>query len=195
VRPFLGCTGPLPTGRALCYTICMDLERWHILRVHSGHEDTTAKACGVLSYVPRRVVRSYNRRMRVWTSRVQVMLPGFVFVRTLSPRGLRIPPSGARIGFMRDGTGSYLTLDPRSFGRLLGLEQEFRNEADEELSRAWDMARKAIADTSPEVGENVDLPMGLRAVVKEIRGDRLLAEIVGTSMRVNVGISDVARVA
>lgn len=160
----------------------MDKANWHILQVASGNEVRIAKAIDTPCYVPRRLVTSYNRRYRVRTCRNVPAFPGFVFVQAPAPQTVKLPPFPEIFAFMRNGNKTFSVLQPKAFGDLLELEKEFLGQADRKL-----MVRgNTITMTEGDCAEVAEGPFrGQQAVVKEIRGDQILVELVEASLRIS----------
>lgn len=185
-------------GEGVCYSGCMDTANWHILQVASGFEVEVAQACGVPSYVPRRAISYYNRRKRVKMRRTVPALPGFVFVQSDAPQTVKMSPRPEIFGFMRNGNRTFSVLHPKSFCLLMELEKELLGVTDADLG----IEGETIAITVPQeeapgmaLGQEITPGagpfVGRTLVVKEIRGDKLLAELVEASMRIELKASDV----
>lgn len=157
---------------------------WHILRVAPGFEVKAASECGAPAYVPRVLIRRFDRRKRVVVSWTAPMIPGYVFVKTDTPRSLRLPPRSAYRGFMRNGDRSFAVLTGRAFRTLVETEREARAKV------AGDDAVKPVAPVSFKVGERVRIGM-LEAIVSKLEGDQVIAALVGNSIRM---IAPVAKV-
>lgn len=160
-------------------------KQWYIFRVRSGHEVAAARESGEYAYVPRVQVKTYDRRMRVTKTRVAVMLPGYVFIRCADPRFVALPRREAYIGFMRNGDRSYAVLTDRAFSVLVGVENE--------IAKCPDVPE---IDKTPAIGDAIEVyklrgKAAVRALVQEIRGNTVLAELVGSSMRVIVPVDEV----
>lgn len=161
----------------------MDERRWHIFRVFSGNEVAAAKACGVEAYVPHKTVQYYNRRQRVNVRRREPMLPGYVFMRTNDPRTIVMPANPRFMGFMRNGDRSWAFLTHQAFKMLMLVEEELS--VVEELKLPALRPGTTVLFNNPWFGE-------LKAVVKNLRGDRALIELLDNVHRVEVDVSHLA---
>lgn len=155
-----------------------------------------AKALATPAYVPHRTQKSYDRRKRVTVERRTPMLPGFVFVLTHHPRAVRVEPSKHRYGFMRLGNGSFAFLTQRAFELLQAVEASF-------LVVPAPAAQAAPVPSSPKspvlvAGTGVifkhEVFGELRAVIKQLRGDRALIEALDNAalLEVQLGALNVA---
>lgn len=146
----------------------MDTRFWHILQVASGFEAEVAKSFNAPAYVPRKAISYYNRRMRIKVRRVVPALPSYVFVRAEAPQTVVYPPRPEIFGFMRNGNRTFSVLHPKSFEILLRLEQELLGVTDAQLGLQND------------------------TIMEEIRGDKLLAELVEASFCAEVPTEQLA---
>lgn len=103
----------------------MDDSRWHILRVTSGSEDRVALECGYTCYVPRQLIKKFNRRLRRVVQYFQPLYPGHVFINIDEVADFKAKPDAGRLGFMRNGDGTASRLTRRSFVELLATEKHF----------------------------------------------------------------------
>lgn len=180
--------GILDRWTRLCYSGFMDDSRWHILKVKPGHEDAVAALCGVPAYVPRRSVEYFNRRMRKVVRYVKALLPGFVFVKVGAPSELRRPETRLIYGFMRNGDRTPATLTPAAFEALRVVEREANMPKPKEV-----VAKVA----KPRVGDHVNITMALfsdavKALVKEVKGNRVLLEVLQSNLRVYTTLDKLA---
>lgn len=161
----------------------MDKRFWHILQVASGFEVEVAQSLRAPAYVPRKAISFYNRRKRVNVRRVVPALPGFIFVQSAAPQTVKFPPRPEIFGFMRNGNRTFSVLQPRAFEALVELEKELLGVTDAALGVKGDTITVKPGDA---VTAETGVFAGNRMVVKEIRGDRLLVELVEASLRIEL---------
>lgn len=148
---------------------------WYILRVVSGTEVSVAQRLGLPAYVPFRLNRSFNRRHRRVVKRLLPALPGMVFVRTPDPRSPLIFLPGV-LGWMRDGTRSFIAL----------TEQDFRDMRHLEMT-TW-RSRVAPAERPVhKVGDRVQFPTdhvfgGKTAVIERLKGNRAFYRVLSSGL-------------
>ena len=150
----------------------MEPRTWHILRVVTGTEISTARALGLPCYVPHRLHKSYNRRQRRVTRSYRPALPGLIFVRVEHPRSINTIRTGV-VGWMRDGSRAYIGLSDAELRATRDIETNF-----------W------LADDTPETlpspfrpGDAVrftsrSLLSGYLATVLRLKGNSALYELV-----------------
>lgn len=156
----------------------MDTLPWHIYRAKPGHEVAAATICGAPAYVPRKLVKYYNRRMRAVIVTYRTMFPGYVFIQCASPRQIAMPPRKEYYGWMRNGDRSYAFLNDRTFNALCRLEASMQ----EDYDVVADPEVHPDVPASLRVGGKLEFQRpilaGLMGIVEEIRGDMVLAKIM-----------------
>ena len=162
-------------------------QAWRIFKVKPGHEVETAKSARVPAYVPRRLHSYYDRRRRVTVTRTPPMLPGFVFLSMDAPPNRVFDwPRPHHMGYMRNVDRSYALLTPKAFAILVETEHEMLNPQAEEATEGPEVRL-------PGVGDRVEILNHryfdhLQGLVKTIRGDRVLVELVKASVRVELSL-------
>lgn len=180
----------------------MDQERWHIYRTFSGHEVALATEASCPAYVPHKHISYFDRRKRKQIVRRVRMLDGYVFLLVRHPRDIAFAPDKHRIGFLRNGDRSYATLSPKAFELLKRLEFEMtRSKVTAPAQALKSVVNAPVADAGQFLLENPAcagdqvgiewLGTEVQAIVKEIRGETVLAELIGTSMRITVSAEKV----
>lgn len=165
----------------------MDTLDWHVYRIAPGAEELSASLLpGVEVYSPFQVVRTFNRRNRVYRSHKAALFPGYVFIRFQGPQFPKFPPSPLLFGFARNGD--------RSPMRVRNAEIEIVRKVE------WDLQNGVpIFPHGFHVGDMVTLkdgPLaGLRAIVQVVRKCTLKVEVNGQSAfgSFEVGASRVKR--
>lgn len=157
--------------------------KWYIFRTRAGHETRAACESGVLAYVPHVDTQYFDRRARARRVRRSPLLPGYVFLRASHPQTLPLPRRRGYIGFMRNGDLSYAVLSERAYDELRDLEHALANPA-------------PVPVYTPQRGEIVEVigaagAGALRALVTEIRGNTVLADVVGGPFRIRADIGGV----
>lgn len=164
----------------------MDDSRWHILRVKPGSEADVASqahAEGLQVYVPHTVRVYFNRRLRKVISYQTPILPGFVFVKLVAPSCLQLKPQRAVFGFMRNADRSPAVLNQRSFDLLARMEVLLNEQSAIKSSPKYTVGQQLVV--------NFKNGSELSVVISEIRGERILAEIVGSHLRIDLSHKDV----
>lgn len=161
----------------------MDDSLWHIMRVRTGSEVEVALASGVPAYVPHFERVYYNRKLRKTIRYKTPLLPGFVFAKVRAPSDVKMRPIASFYGFMRNGDGSPCILKAKAFEMLRQVERDAN------------VAGVSTGVRVPSIikGQKISIPSfagrSFEAFVAEIRGDKILAEIVGSQLRVEVDAS------
>ncbi len=160
----------------------MDDSRWHIMRVKPGQEKAVALLSGVPAYVPSQRVEYYNRKMRKVVRYVKALIPGFVFLLLRAPSDLNWFPPADVFGFLRNGDRTPAVLTEKAFEALRKVEQEAnvvaepppQETAEKKVIKAGDQVSVRMAQFSEAV----------TALVKEVQGNRVVAMIIKSQMRV-----------
>lgn len=171
----------------LWYTIFMDDSRWYILRVKPGCEEAVAADCGAPAYVPRRRVKTFNRRMRKVVSFLRPMLPGLIFVKLRAPSDFSLFAPSRVFGFLRNGDRTPAVLTGKAFDALRRVERE-SNETPPPV---------VVEKRTLNAGEKVGVYMALfseavEALIEEIKGNKVLLRVLKSNLRVETTIRKLA---
>jgi len=174
----------LDAAARLCYTLFMDDSRWHIMRVKPGTEDDIASLCGWPAYVPRRVIKYFNRRLRKVVCYVKALIPGFVFIRLPAPSSLRMPPNSNVFGFLRNGDRTPAVLPRAAFDALRKVELEINTATAEKPS---------VQEVAVKVGDRIPVHLArfaeaVDALVEEVKGSRIIARMIRSQIRVEMDL-------
>lgn len=165
----------------------MDDSHWNILKTKSGHEVFVARSLSVPAYVPHHRKVSYNRKHRRVVERVVPAYPGYVFVAGDSRIPAHLFYSKSVYGFMREASGDRSALRHRAFVALRKYERD--------VLRAKEPA--ALRPEPLRAGEEVRIEAGFfdgrEATVVSADERRVLAEIMGVGIRIDVPLSGVTR--